>query len=166
MSVEDIKKLKADKGFTIVELLIVIVVIGILVAIVIVAYTGITQQARNTGYQANASSIQKTAETYNSDVGSYPQTNALISSGTYSKLPADVGVAITTGAVTNTTSSGATDPATANHVWAMYTNTATGKKFYSVRACGASTGLAVYYPIDGNPATAAGVGKINVGSGC
>mgnify|MGYP000495305729 CR=1 FL=1 len=35
-------------GFTIVELLIVVVVIGVLAAIVIVAYNGITQQARAT----------------------------------------------------------------------------------------------------------------------
>ena len=32
MSLQNIKKLKADKGFTIVELLIVIVIIGILAA--------------------------------------------------------------------------------------------------------------------------------------
>ena len=35
-----------QKGFTIVELLIVVVVIGILAAIVIVAYNGIQNQAR------------------------------------------------------------------------------------------------------------------------
>ncbi len=39
------QQVKPQPGFTIVELLIVIVVIGILAAIVIVAYTGITQRA-------------------------------------------------------------------------------------------------------------------------
>lgn len=40
--------MKSNKGFTIVELLIVIVIIGILVGIVIVTYTGIQQRAQAT----------------------------------------------------------------------------------------------------------------------
>jgi len=43
-----ILKLKKQTGFTIVELLIVIVVIGILAAITIVAFNGIQQRGRNT----------------------------------------------------------------------------------------------------------------------
>ena len=38
--------MKASRGFTIVELLIVIVVIGILASIVIVAFNGIQERAR------------------------------------------------------------------------------------------------------------------------
>jgi prepilin-type N-terminal cleavage/methylation domain-containing protein len=45
------------KGFTIVELLIVIVIIGILAAISIVAYNGITQKARESATK------QETAQT-------------------------------------------------------------------------------------------------------
>jgi prepilin-type N-terminal cleavage/methylation domain-containing protein len=41
-------KNKASKGFTIVELLIVIVVIGILAALVVTTYNGIQQKARDT----------------------------------------------------------------------------------------------------------------------
>lgn len=40
-------KNKQNSGFTIVELLIVIVVIGILAAITIVAYNGVQQRARD-----------------------------------------------------------------------------------------------------------------------
>ena len=43
----------AHRGFTIVELLIVIVVIGILAAITIVAYNGIQQRARTATVQVD-----------------------------------------------------------------------------------------------------------------
>ena len=157
------KTTKKKKGFTLIELLIVIVVIGILVAIVVVAYMGITQNARNTGYKANASSIQKVADTANSQAGQYPQTVAAISSGQYSKLPADVGVVlVTTGTITNTSLTQAGAPTTTGaQTWAMYTDSSTNKKYYSVRACGASVGLNVYYPQDGGS-----LGTMKVGSGC
>ncbi len=61
-----------DKGFTIVELLIVIVVIGILAAITIVAYNGIQNRARTSSAQATATTVVKKAEAYNALEGSYP----------------------------------------------------------------------------------------------
>lgn len=53
-----------QKGFTIVELLIVIVVIGILAAITIVAYTGIQQRARVATLQSDLEQAAKQLETY------------------------------------------------------------------------------------------------------
>ncbi|MDN5275549.1 MAG: exported protein of unknown function [Candidatus Saccharibacteria bacterium] len=55
------------KGFTIVELLIVIVVIGILAAITIVSYNGITARANTSSAQAAANTAAKKAEAYNAD---------------------------------------------------------------------------------------------------
>ena len=60
-------------GFTIVELLIVIVVIGILVAIVVVAYTGITTQANNTGKITELKALAKLFEAYRAREGIYPR---------------------------------------------------------------------------------------------
>ena len=60
------------KGFTIVELLIVIVIIGILAAIVIVAYNGITSKARDAERVAELTSIQKALGLYAADNGNYP----------------------------------------------------------------------------------------------
>lgn len=63
-----------DNGFTIVELLIVIVVIGILAAITIVAYNGVQSKARFSKMQSEVKSLQRYIETYNATNGSYPTT--------------------------------------------------------------------------------------------
>lgn len=59
-------------GFTIVELLIVIVVIGILAAITIVAYNGVQQRANNTARYSELSAWQKQFELYKAQESEYP----------------------------------------------------------------------------------------------
>ena len=159
----------STRGFTIVELLIVIVVIGILAAIVIVAYNGITQRAKATGYKSDANSIVKVAEAINSDAsGGYPTTNAGFTSPTWStgtataKLPNNVYAVVTTGTVTNSESSASGAPTTGTQTWAVYTDTATNSKYYSFKACGATTGVSVYY-YDPN---ASSVQKVSAGTAC
>jgi prepilin-type N-terminal cleavage/methylation domain-containing protein len=72
MTFSKLKTMKKDRGFTIVELLIVIVVIAILAAIVIVAYNGVQNRAKTTSAQASAVTLQKKLEAYNASQGSYP----------------------------------------------------------------------------------------------
>ena len=60
------------RGFTIVELLIVIVVIGILAAITVVAYNGIQDRAKNTQTVNAASAWLKAMKMYKIDNGSWP----------------------------------------------------------------------------------------------
>lgn len=62
-------------GFTIVELLIVIVVIALLAAITIVAYNGIQQRARDAERSVELGQIQKALEMYHADNGAYPKCN-------------------------------------------------------------------------------------------
>lgn len=59
-------------GFTIVELLIVIVVIGILAAITIVAYNGIQGRAKDSQTDSALSQVKKVLEIYRADNGFYP----------------------------------------------------------------------------------------------
>lgn len=65
-------KIGQQKGFTIVELLIVIVVIAILAAITIVAYNGIQQRANNTARIATISQLIKLVNGYTATYGTYP----------------------------------------------------------------------------------------------
>jgi len=69
------------RGFTIVELLIVIVVIGILVAIVIVAYNGIQQRAHAATVQADLEGSAKQMANDNTLTSSYALTAAAVDSG-------------------------------------------------------------------------------------
>lgn len=64
-----------QRGFTIVELLIVIIVIAILAAIVIVAYNGIQDKARFAQKRTDIENLQKLIEMYAAQNGSYPNTN-------------------------------------------------------------------------------------------
>ena len=64
-----------QQGFTIVELLIVIIVIGILAGLVLVTFNGVQQKARNTERQTDTKAIASHMETYNAQKGYYP-TNA------------------------------------------------------------------------------------------
>jgi prepilin-type N-terminal cleavage/methylation domain-containing protein len=69
-------KLAATRGFTIVELLIVIVVIAILAAITIVSYNGITARANSSSALASAQGVAKKLEAYNADIGNYPTSTS------------------------------------------------------------------------------------------
>ena len=140
MSLGNIKQMKKDRGFTIVELLIVIVVIGILAAIVIVAYNGVQSRARDSNNKTDAVSIAKIAEAVNADSGAYPTgtdsatlTTSFNSTST-AKLPSNVAVTYLAAAGT----APAIGPATTAADLTVHT--------YTVKVCGGTNGLVIYYP--------------------
>lgn len=61
-----------QSGFTIVELLIVIVVIGILAALVITTFSGIQQKGRDTERETDIKAIHGQLEAYYAQNGNYP----------------------------------------------------------------------------------------------
>lgn len=62
------------KGFTIIELLIVIVVIGILAAIVVVTYQGVQNKANKTAAEQNAREVANKATAFNASASRFPKT--------------------------------------------------------------------------------------------
>ena len=80
MILNKIKQMENERGFTIVELLIVIVIIAVLAAITIVAYNGITQRANTASAQSAANNAIAKIEAYNADgpTKAYPTTPAAV----------------------------------------------------------------------------------------
>ncbi|MDB5161772.1 MAG: hypothetical protein JWM52_280 [Candidatus Saccharibacteria bacterium] len=66
-------------GFTIIELLIVIVIIGILASITIISYTGVTQRTNTSNAAAAAQSVAQKVIVYNSETGTYPYAGSDLS---------------------------------------------------------------------------------------
>jgi prepilin-type N-terminal cleavage/methylation domain-containing protein len=72
---------KKQTGFTIVELLIVIVVIAILAAITIVAYNGIQNRANNTQVVSLVRGYVTAIAAYNAENGAYPTGTSCLGVG-------------------------------------------------------------------------------------
>lgn len=113
--------MRHSKGFTIVELLIVIVVIAILAAVSIVAYTGIQQKARASAVSGALAQANKKLATYAVDGNGYPADLATIGINDTSGIsyqysvnntanPATYCVTATTGSTSYKSSSTATTP--------------------------------------------------------
>lgn len=78
------KPLVKQTGFTIVELLIVIVVIAILATLTIVAYNGIQTRSKNVKTTVAVAAWVKAFKLYQADNNSYPPTNSCLGDvGTY-----------------------------------------------------------------------------------
>lgn len=145
-------------GFTIVELLIVIVVIGILASITIVAYNGIQSRARDTQNKADAAAIARVAELKAVD-GSYPTgtddatLTASFDSTTLAKLPSGVAVRYDT----------RTDQYGQDYN-TLKSNAESTPRAYFVRVC--TDGLVVFYPKRSGTSAATSEGRVIVGAGC
>jgi len=91
-----------DHGFTIVELLVVIVVIGILAAITIVSYTGITARANTASNKQNASSVLASAQSYYVDNSSvFPNTASVATFNTNNTAKLPSGLVLTGATLTS-----------------------------------------------------------------
>lgn len=91
-------KRQQQKGFTIIELLIVITIIAVLAAITIVSYSTVTAKANLSAAQASANQVVKKAETFKNEsttLGSttyYPATLSVLTGATSDKAYQVTGV--------------------------------------------------------------------------
>jgi len=63
---------KKQSGFTIIELLIVIIIIGILAGLVLITFTGINKKARDTERKTDIGAVDSHLEAYFTPNGKYP----------------------------------------------------------------------------------------------
>jgi prepilin-type N-terminal cleavage/methylation domain-containing protein len=160
-------KLK-QSGFTIVELLIVIVVIAILAAISIVAYNGIQNRGKTSAAQSLASQIAKKAEAWNTIQSSYPTFANLKTNNTNAKgtgVGADCGTANCAG-----TTAGPLESKLDNPSQISQSTTPTDEKTVGYQVCVESSnnvGFIIYYrnAINSSTATITG-GKTTGGPTC
>lgn len=73
---------KKDRGFTLVELLIVIVILGILATVTVFAVRGITNKGQESACNADKKTIEVAAESYMANFGEYPaDIDAMVTEG-------------------------------------------------------------------------------------
>ena len=83
--------MKRVGGFTIVELMVVVVVLGILVGIVLVSYGKIQADSRDGTRQGNITTITDALEKYYAKNGEYPSVQSIVSDN-----PANTGSVVAT----------------------------------------------------------------------
>lgn len=85
------KNKNTEKGFTLIEIMVVIIILGILASYVAVKVTGQTEEARKTQAKVQIETFRTALDLYKLDNGSYPTTEqglkALVSPPTVGKLP-------------------------------------------------------------------------------
>ncbi|HST66045.1 MAG TPA: prepilin-type N-terminal cleavage/methylation domain-containing protein [Mycobacteriales bacterium] len=74
-----------DQGFTLVELLIVIVVLGILSGIVLFGVARFRSDANNAACKADVATVSVAADAYDAATGNYPSDVATLVTGQYLK---------------------------------------------------------------------------------
>ena len=104
----------AEEGFTLVELLIVIVILGVLSAVVVFSVVGVSNKSTTSACKSDAKSVETASETYYSQNSAYaPNVTALVTANLLRQAPPTTNTATNgyyiqyvSGTVTGTLNSG------------------------------------------------------------
>ena len=105
-----------NQGFTLVELLIVIVIIAILTVVSLVAYNGLQNQAKTSAAKSAADAVAKKAELYNTAESKYPASLADLTSTAHSGEPYYLDTKTVNEPASGTTLTAGTAPKEANTI--------------------------------------------------
>ena len=78
MNNDIIQNEKKDRGFTLVELLIVIVILGILATVTVFAVRGMTDKAKTNTCAADRKAMEVAVEAFYADRGAYPASGGAL----------------------------------------------------------------------------------------
>jgi type IV pilus assembly protein PilA len=87
---QHLNKKKADKGFTLVELLVVIVIIGILTAIALPSFLNQTAKAKQAEAKQNVSTVLKTEQSWRTENSAFTTSFDSLALGTLAGAAGDV----------------------------------------------------------------------------
>ena len=81
---------RGQRGFTLVEMMVVVAMIGILVSMAVPTYRNMVERARETVLKQNLFTIRDVIDQYYADKGKYPDTiEELVSAGYLRHIPID-----------------------------------------------------------------------------
>ena len=84
------KRTKGDKGFTLIELIVVIAVLGVLATLIIPKVVGVKSEAETKAMEANEKIIRNALERYYLDHEKYPEElEDLVEEGYLDEIPDD-----------------------------------------------------------------------------
>jgi type II secretion system protein G len=117
------KKMQNSSGFTLVELIVVIVIISVLITIGIASYATIQKRARDTRRKSDIEQIRSALEMYRADTKYYPSVGA----GSYIKVNDTAGLKSVL--VSNYISAVPDDPNSSNNYYYKAVNLVSGQYY-------------------------------------
>lgn len=84
---QDLHKRRDERGFTLVELLVVVAILGVLAGVVVFSVSGITNNSQKSACKTEASVLRTAVESFRANTGAYPAAAANLVPGYLGSAP-------------------------------------------------------------------------------